>query len=157
MCSGISLWFWFALPWWLMLLHVLNPVVIWVVVYLVWITAYSGPLPLKKNWILFLVRVVSIFVYFESKSLIKCMMYSYHLWVVFSLNDVHWNTEVFNFEDVWFIPFFFFACGFFCYYYHFSAVPSLHCCWGFSLDRCISFSLWWPLLWSIGSRAPGLQ
>ena len=42
---GISLWFWFAFPWWLIILSIF-PCAHWPFIYLLWRTVYSNSLPI---------------------------------------------------------------------------------------------------------------
>ena len=49
--SGILLWFWFASPWWLMMLSTFS-CAYWPSVYLLWRNSYSNPLLHFKNWII---------------------------------------------------------------------------------------------------------
>ena len=52
-CSDISLWFWFAFPWWVVMLSIFS-CIFWYMIYicrhisiwLLWENVYSGPLPI---------------------------------------------------------------------------------------------------------------
>ena len=51
--GDISLWFWFAFPWWLTMLSIFS-CACWLSVCLLWETVYSGLLPIFKSSCLFL-------------------------------------------------------------------------------------------------------
>ena len=46
--GDISLWFWFAFSWWLVMLYVFSCTFSWTTVCFLWTNVYSGPLPIFK-------------------------------------------------------------------------------------------------------------
>ena len=55
--SDVSLWFWFAFPWWLEMLSIFS-CVCWPSVCLFWKNVYSGPLP-TLNWVVCLFLILT--------------------------------------------------------------------------------------------------
>ena len=60
--GGISLWFWFAFPWWLLMLSI-SSYACWSFVYFLWRNVYSSPMPILKIKLLSFSRcwIVGIF------------------------------------------------------------------------------------------------
>ena len=63
MWGDTSLWFWFAFPWWLVMLNIFS-CVCWPSICLLWKNVYSGPLPIF-NWVVcvFLMLTVMSYLY----------------------------------------------------------------------------------------------
>ena len=88
--SGISLWFWFAFPWWLVMLSILS-YGYGSTVCPSWRSVYSGPLPIF-NWIVCLPgRIVWVLYMFWRSN--PCLRY-------------HWQI----YFPIWLVPFSFCWC-----------------------------------------------
>ena len=75
--GGISLWFWFAFPWRLMMLNVFLSAH-WPFVYVVWRNVFSDPSLILK-WVIYLFRVSSVFMCSRYKCLISYVIFKYFL------------------------------------------------------------------------------
>ena len=78
MWGGSSLWFWFAFPWWLVILSILS-CACWLSVYLLWKNVYSDPLPIFKLACFYDVDLYEFFVYFWILTPMEYIIYKYLL------------------------------------------------------------------------------
>ena len=101
--NGISLWFCFAFPWWLMI--IIFSQAYWPFVYLLRKNVHSDPLPIF-NWVVFLLLSYNLHILDKSiLSGIWLQTFSPVLWVVFLPFDGVLCSTVFNFNEVQMIYF----------------------------------------------------
>ena len=116
MWNGTSLWFWFLVPWWLMMLSIFS-CAYWLLAYHLWRNLHSDSLSIF-NWLihLYIFEWLEFFIYSTHKSCIKYMTWKYFLSIgrlsLNFLNGILWSTTIFSFYEVKIIYFPFVACAF---------------------------------------------
>lgn len=105
MWSSIS-WFWFAFPWWLMMLSIFL-CTYWPFVNCLWRSIYANPLPVLKTGLSFYCWVGKFFAYSRYKSFIRYVICKYILlWVLFHfLDGILWSVKFLSYNEVQFICF----------------------------------------------------